>query len=119
LLCLRHPDASCVRATRGFHPSGAPGIGPRNPGTPGGREMGGADRLGPGAKAPPAAPIVVRRRRPLRARGGTGVVSPAACRPQLGGLVWAEGEDANGDRKVRPMVVVTPTAEITIGSPCA
>ena len=37
--------------------------------------------------------------------------------PQLGSVVWAELEDANGYRKVRPVVVVTPTAEITAGKP--
>jgi mRNA-degrading endonuclease toxin of MazEF toxin-antitoxin module len=37
--------------------------------------------------------------------------------PQLGSVVWAELEDANGYRKVRPAVVVTPSAEITAGKP--
>lgn len=32
--------------------------------------------------------------------------------PQLGSVVWAELEDANGFRKVRPAVVVTATADI-------
>ena len=31
---------------------------------------------------------------------------------QLGSVVWAELEDPNGYRKVRPGVVVTPTADI-------
>ncbi len=34
--------------------------------------------------------------------------------PQLGSVIWAELEDANGFSKVRPAVVVTPTAEIAI-----
>jgi hypothetical protein len=38
-------------------------------------------------------------------------VSPASL-PQLGSVVWAELEDANGFRKVRPAVVVTATANI-------
>jgi mRNA-degrading endonuclease toxin of MazEF toxin-antitoxin module len=37
--------------------------------------------------------------------------------PQLGSVVWTELEDSNGYRKVRPVVVVTPTAEITAGKP--
>ena len=37
--------------------------------------------------------------------------------PQLGSIVWAEVEDANGYRKVRPVVVVTPTADIQAGKP--
>ncbi len=35
--------------------------------------------------------------------------------PRLGSVVWAELEDANGYRKVRPAVVVTPTGDITAG----
>jgi len=43
-------------------------------------------------------------------------VSPS--RPlQLGSVVWAELEDPNGYRKVRPGVVVTPTADIHAGKP--
>ena len=43
-------------------------------------------------------------------------MSPA--RPlQLGSVVWAELEDANGYRKVRPVAVVTPTANIDAGQP--
>ena len=34
---------------------------------------------------------------------------------QLGSVVWAEIEDANGFRKVRPCVVVTATADISAG----
>lgn len=37
--------------------------------------------------------------------------------PQLGNVVWAELEDANGFRKVRPAVVVTATADIAAGQP--
>ena len=37
--------------------------------------------------------------------------------PQLGTVVWAELEDANGYCKVRPVVVITPTADITAGKP--
>src|SRR5713226_1360039 len=37
--------------------------------------------------------------------------------PQLGSVVWAELEDANGFRKVRPAVVVTTTADIAAGKP--
>jgi mRNA-degrading endonuclease toxin of MazEF toxin-antitoxin module len=41
-------------------------------------------------------------------------VSPS--RPlQFGSVVWAELEDANGYRKARPVVVVTPTADINAG----
>ncbi len=36
---------------------------------------------------------------------------------QLGSVVWAELEDPNGYRKVRPGVVVTPTADIHAGKP--
>jgi hypothetical protein len=32
-------------------------------------------------------------------------------------VVWAELEDANGHRKVRPAVVVTATADIVAGQP--
>jgi hypothetical protein len=35
--------------------------------------------------------------------------------PQLGSVVWAELEDANGFRKVRPAVIVTATADIVAG----
>ncbi len=35
--------------------------------------------------------------------------------PRLGSVAWAELEDANGFSKVRPVVVVTPTAEIVPG----
>jgi hypothetical protein len=42
----------------------------------------------------------------------------SASRPlQLGSVVWAEFEDANGYRKVRPVAVVTPTADIHAGQP--
>jgi hypothetical protein len=41
-------------------------------------------------------------------------VSPTRL-PQLGSVVWAELEDANGFRKVRPAVVVTATADIAAG----
>jgi hypothetical protein len=41
----------------------------------------------------------------------------AARLPQLGSVVWAQLEDANGFRKTRPVVVVTPTADIAIGRP--
>lgn len=34
--------------------------------------------------------------------------------PQLGSVVWAELEDANGFRKVRPAVVVTAPLDDTI-----
>jgi hypothetical protein len=34
--------------------------------------------------------------------------------PQLGSVIWAELEDANGFSKVRPAVVVTPTAEVAV-----
>ena len=36
---------------------------------------------------------------------------------QLGSVVWAELEDSNGFRKVRPVVVVTPTTDIDAGRP--
>ncbi len=39
----------------------------------------------------------------------------AARLPQLGSVVWAELQDANGIRKVRPTVVVTATADIVAG----
>jgi len=42
-------------------------------------------------------------------------VSPVPL-PQLGSVVWAELEDANGFRKVRPAVVVTPTVDIAAGN---
>lgn len=35
--------------------------------------------------------------------------------PQLGSVIWAEMEDAKGFRKVRPVVVVTATADIAAG----
>ena len=35
--------------------------------------------------------------------------------PQLGSVVWAELADVNGVSKVRPAVVVTPTADIVAG----
>jgi mRNA-degrading endonuclease toxin of MazEF toxin-antitoxin module len=37
--------------------------------------------------------------------------------PQLGSVVWAEVEDANGFRKVRPAVIITQTADISSGKP--
>jgi hypothetical protein len=37
--------------------------------------------------------------------------------PRLGSVVWAELEDANGFRKVRPFAVVTPTAAIAPEKP--
>jgi mRNA-degrading endonuclease toxin of MazEF toxin-antitoxin module len=43
-------------------------------------------------------------------------VSPPRL-PQLGSVVWAELEDANGIPKVRPAVVVTATADIAAGKP--
>ena len=39
----------------------------------------------------------------------------AARLPQLGSVIWAELEDANGIRKVRPTVVMTATADIAAG----
>ena len=36
---------------------------------------------------------------------------------QLGSVVWAELEDANGIPKVRPAVVITPTADIVADMP--
>ncbi len=40
------------------------------------------------------------------------------CRqPQLGSVVWAELADSNGIKKVRPAVVVTPSADIVAGQP--
>ena len=36
---------------------------------------------------------------------------------QLGQVIWAELEDANGFRKARPAVVVSPTADIDAGLP--
>ena len=45
-------------------------------------------------------------------------MSPSPSRPlQLGSVVWAELEDPNGYRKVRPGVVVTPTADIHAWKP--
>jgi len=45
-------------------------------------------------------------------------VSPSPSRPlQLGSVVWAELDDPNGYRKMRPGVVVTPTADIHAGKP--
>lgn len=35
--------------------------------------------------------------------------------PQLGSVVWVELEDTNGFRKVRPAVVVTPSADVAAG----
>ncbi|HEX3448601.1 MAG TPA: type II toxin-antitoxin system PemK/MazF family toxin [Isosphaeraceae bacterium] len=35
--------------------------------------------------------------------------------PRLGSVVWAEVEDVNGFVKVRPVAIVTPTAEIAPG----
>ena len=37
--------------------------------------------------------------------------------PQLGSVIWAELEDANGFCKVRPAVIVTATADISAGKP--
>ena len=51
---------------------------------------------------------------PFETRGRAGVVTPIGL-PQLGSVGWAEVEDANGYRKLRPVVVVTPTAEIAAG----
>ena len=39
----------------------------------------------------------------------------AARNPQLGSVIWAEMEDANGYRKTRPVVVVSPTADVKAG----
>lgn len=39
----------------------------------------------------------------------------AARLPQLGSVNWAEVERANSFRKVRPAIVITPTAEIAAG----
>ncbi len=36
---------------------------------------------------------------------------------QLGSVVWAELEDAKGYRKVRPAVIVSPTADLDVGAP--
>lgn len=41
----------------------------------------------------------------------------AARLPQLGSVVWAELEDANGFRKIRPAVVLTATTAIAAGQP--
>jgi mRNA-degrading endonuclease toxin of MazEF toxin-antitoxin module len=43
-------------------------------------------------------------------------VSPTRV-PRLGSVAWVELEDANGFGKVRPVVVVTPTAEIAPEKP--
>jgi mRNA-degrading endonuclease toxin of MazEF toxin-antitoxin module len=43
-------------------------------------------------------------------------VSPIRL-PRLGSVAWAELEDANGFVKVRPVAVVTPTAQIALGKP--
>lgn len=43
-------------------------------------------------------------------------MSPARS-PQLGSVVWAEVADANGIRKVRPAVIVSPSADIAAGQP--
>jgi len=37
--------------------------------------------------------------------------------PRLGSVAWAELKDLNGFVKVRPVVVITPTAEIAPGKP--
>jgi hypothetical protein len=37
--------------------------------------------------------------------------------PQLGSVIWAELEDANGFQKLRPAIVVSATAEIAAGQP--
>jgi PemK-like, MazF-like toxin of type II toxin-antitoxin system len=37
--------------------------------------------------------------------------------PQLGSVVWAELADANGFRKVRPAVIISPTADVLVGKP--
>lgn len=37
--------------------------------------------------------------------------------PQLGSMLWVEIKDANGFRKVRPVVIVTATADIASGQP--
>jgi mRNA-degrading endonuclease toxin of MazEF toxin-antitoxin module len=55
--------------------------------------------------------IPSNRRRTRRREG-------IASRPiQLGSVVWAELEDANGYRKVRPVAVVSPTADVDAGKP--
>jgi hypothetical protein len=36
----------------------------------------------------------------------------ASRTPQLGSVVWAEIAEANGHRKTRPAVIVTPTSDI-------
>lgn len=43
-------------------------------------------------------------------------MSPARAL-QLGSVVWAEVEDSNGYRKVRPVAVVSPTADLDAGGP--
>ncbi len=40
----------------------------------------------------------------------------ASRTPQLGSVVWAEIADANGHRKSRPAVIVTPTTEVLAGN---
>ena len=40
-----------------------------------------------------------------------------AARLQLGSVVWAELEDSNGFRKIRPAVVLSATADIAAGRP--
>lgn len=37
--------------------------------------------------------------------------------PQLGSVIWAELDDANGFRKVRPAIVVTASADIATDKP--
>ena len=65
------------RGPGGRRHTGAPGAGPGIPGAPRSGEIGCGDRLDPGARDPPPTAIVVRRqgRQPLRAGGGTSVVS--------------------------------------------
>jgi hypothetical protein len=43
-------------------------------------------------------------------------VSPT-LRPELGSVIWAELADPNGFLKVRPAVIVSPTADILAGQP--
>jgi mRNA-degrading endonuclease toxin of MazEF toxin-antitoxin module len=35
--------------------------------------------------------------------------------PRLGSVAWAELKDSNGISKVRPVIIITPTAEIAAG----
>jgi mRNA-degrading endonuclease toxin of MazEF toxin-antitoxin module len=35
--------------------------------------------------------------------------------PRLGSVAWADLEDANGFSKIRPVVVISPTADIALG----